>query len=436
MFCLFKTNCYRFYMEPKLIDGIQVNDVFTPVDGAEYQVLKESTQGGRTYVLLKESKESSLFSAAAGAPVASEKRENQMYVLKDSLALQSLFTRTLSPFDSEAEESMFSPNASSSPSNSETSPGMSEDLPSAPSSPSKLSPPPETLRSGRDPVAEVLSKPGEPSLFYGLTSMRHVTLVRLREAGDALRDLSSQRTIDEYNHDIGINDMMMAPYKCLTGLFELREKLRHPEEWKASPDISGNARLISWIDMLVANKEKIGLEDFGAQQQGGFFGLFGFGTTQGAAKIMDKNHLTKNLPEDLQGSFTAQELNSFLKLDQTEQSAEKEMERLDPDKGYAIGKWIQTQFFRRTSKLGIDFAVNKLGGQIHFNTAGAIDHTSDDLDKSRVTAGGVAKSAKLDQKIGRSITVSELKHIDKAIREGKISPSSVNKYDEFRPEKS
>lgn len=396
-------------MEPKLIDGIHVNDAFVPIDDTEYQVVTESVVGGRTYVLLSESRDSPLLSAAAGT---SKKVENQFYVLKSSEGLQQLSSHTLYSPDSETEGGVFfSSNSSSSAALS-----MSEEPPS---------PAPEGVESGRDPVPELASNLADPSLLYGLAEMRDLTLLRLQVAG-GFSDTPTLSMIDQYNKDIGIKDLMGSKFMPSEGLFMLREQLKHPEEWKASPSISTNPRLMNWIDILVENRENIGLEDFGNQEECSEIP----GEIKGALKISSKNRLTKNLPLDLQGKITSKEINHFLRPDQTLQSAQAEFELLSEEQQEALVTWIYLAFFRRTSKLGIDFAVNKLGANIHFNIAGAIDHKSTDPNQSKITAGGLVLNAALEHKIDRAITVSELRHVDKAIQQGTILPSSVNKYNE------
>lgn len=259
---------------------------------------------------------------------------------------------------------------------------------------------PRTFFLGNDPVKMIGSKSQDRSLLYGLQYTRGTTMKRLM--GSISLD---HTTIDDYNTKIGITEIMTSSDRY-AGLLEIRSRLKNTENWRfPSPQLN------QWIDTLALNKEKIGLEDFGEPGRG-------------VQKLESKNYLTKNLPPNLVGKISAAELSHFLAPNQNDQSILTEFMQLPQEKQAAINTWISNEFFRRTSKLGMDFAVNTLKTKIHFNTAGAKDFASD----KTIVPGGLIESAKLHHEVDRPITISEWRHLQKM---GEALREDVNIYDEY-----
>lgn len=249
-------------MNPLSIGGIQVNDAFTPIDGATYERGKEVIYQGHRYILINESIDSSFFPGAAEVP---GKMDNKFYVPASCDALDYLFAHSLFSDDFRRRRDPFSSNTSLSHKDNSASANMSDDLPSTPhpstESPpeskmldsdrdplsSSVSPPPQSdsddlahmrdglssaspppspaesspsraVHSERDPIPELIANPADVSLFYGLADMRQSTFIRLQSTAqnllflDPSLDLDDRdwtlHTIDEYNERIGLSTIM------------------------------------------------------------------------------------------------------------------------------------------------------------------------------------------------------------------------------------
>ncbi|MBO1348852.1 MAG: hypothetical protein EBE86_016365 [Hormoscilla sp. GUM202] len=150
--------------------------------------------------------------------------------------------------------------------------------------------------------------------------------------------------------------------------------------------------------------------------------------------IKSKNRFKKNLGDPKDGhakNIKPQEINSFLRPNKTFDEALDELQKMPQKKRDALNEWVYKTFFRRTSKLGIDFAIHTLSARIHFNTAASIDPNSGKAEMREVRIGGLNQASLRDQSKNRSITISELRHIQKGLRKGTITSDKVNFYDEW-----
>lgn len=249
-----------------------------------------------------------------------------------------------------------------------------------------------------DPVLEYTNRPKSKSVLYGLEDMRQATKKRIKNKP------KNRITIDEYNLDLGINDVMSC-YSSALGIFLIREALESPG-WKLKPQIVGtDPNIDAWISMLKENKHSIGLYDLGNKQSASWWF---FGDTYGTKKIKDKNRLGKNAkPKDKNQSLEAKRINDWLGKERVTDRERSNMLKKDYNRLMALSNWIYKAFFRRTSKLGIDFIIDKLEARIHFNIAGRAPNATG------VTDDGIAVSSNIPSESDRAITVSEYRHLKK-----------------------
>jgi Domain of unknown function (DUF4157) len=287
---------------------------------------------------------------------------------------------------------------------------------------------------------------GDKSLLYGIDANRQATKDRLA-VEDKKRTQDSPglkvpiRTIDEYNKMAGINGVISRDGANL-GIFIVREMLSGFQTGDAaswgSPigrkNAAQNPDLLEWMNMLKQNEPSIGLYDLGDST---LQGTVGSQEEAGLQKIKSKHRFTKNISKDTAqaaGDFKPEDVYAWLDPNRNLSEAEsfaKEMDKTNLPKRKAISEWIYKAFFRRTSKLGIDFVTTQLNAKVNFNTAMAQDWKSKKKKLRTPTAGGVAKAAINPDANDRQITISEFRHLAKQVRKGNVPISQVNIYDEY-----
>jgi Domain of unknown function (DUF4157) len=293
---------------------------------------------------------------------------------------------------------------------------------------------------GIDPVPSYATGT-DKSLLYGMTWQRHKTLHRLNQQNAALAAPQPLRTIDEYNRAAGINEVMTRN-KCAYNIFLIRETLQANLSDSANvianwglnaPQLAANSDLQEWIMMLAQNRQSIGLEDLGDTARS--TGFFGSSTPKGLKKITSKGRFTKNTTKALSAALTPAEIHQWLAPNGTSVGARAAYDdpNLEEQKKLAIDDWIYKAFFRRTSKLGIDFVTQRLNARVHFNTASEINYQGFSRPDN-LRADGVIKETKNATKENRAITLSEYKHVKKRMKKrgaGRIRKDQVNFYSEF-----
>jgi hypothetical protein len=265
-------------------------------------------------------------------------------------------------------------------------------------------------------------------LLYGNNDPRAATKSRLED-----KQKNKLRTIDEYNRVIGINSLITSMFAAI-GLFYLREQLNSTTEWGLSAwkdrkiDLAKDEAPEKWIAFLRKHKTTVGLVDLG--QKGGLFGK---------AKIDQKNRFKKNRAfsqaDQAKGDqLTSEEIRQFLGLP-TVTDAQTVYTAMSPKKQAALNAWVYRALFRRTSKLGQDFAVKELGATIHFNVASDPNYKpprlrptdSGNIPKPNWDERGVITQGGQKINKNRPITVSEYRHMKKLQKE---HPSKFNVYGE------
>jgi hypothetical protein len=296
---------------------------------------------------------------------------------------------------------------------------------------------------GQDPLVEYTNNPNTKSLMYGLEApgkYRYKTKQRIRNAN--VLPPTKRLTIDEYNRDIGFNALIGARGQSPVGIFIVREALADPApiaNWgnylgaKAGNDVAADNDLQAWIRKLVANQNSIGLYDYGDRTK---TGTFGFRKRAGVKRLGQKSRFTKNMWANTAANITPKDINRWLSPARDSTQAVNDIGNLPQAKVDALHEWIQKAFFRRTSKLGIDFVTNDMNSTIHFNQAGAVDYSSIDPMMQMPLHGGLEFSSNYDRQqanvANRSITISELRHAKKQIARGNINPNKINFYDEIQ----
>jgi len=290
-------------------------------------------------------------------------------------------------------------------------------------------------------------------LYYGLErGYRGVTTGRLkkrREAAGVDMDNTPLPTIDQYNKAVGINEVMGSPTKPAKGIFKVREALNDPDNWDSIMNPPADAQfqtprnktlIAKWKDMLVAQKEQIGLYDYGDPRGGGIKKLLkGLGTK---IKLGTGNSFSKNKYDAKDTELTPSHISSFLSTDSYENGKEalKNVPKKDREVFALskIGGWIYLAFFRRTSKLGLEFATSAQGlnAKVRFNTAGQKSYGDRDT-YSPTALKDIAEKSPGSTK--RQITVSEYRHLKRLMKAGKIKPEQIIEYAEAgtaeKPEK-
>jgi len=295
-------------------------------------------------------------------------------------------------------------------------------------------------------------------LYYGLErGYRGVTIGRLKKRRqDAGIDVDNTPlpTIDQYNKAVGINEVMGSPTKPAKGIFKVRQALNDPDNWDSimNPPNDGqfqtvrNKTLIAkWKDMLVANKEQIGLYDYGDPRGGGIIGgikktLKGLGSK---IKLGTGNSFSKNKYDAKDTDLKPEHIRNWLSTDNYDDAKKAALKKVPKDQQDVfalskIGGWIYLAFFRRTSKLGLEFATSAKGlnATVRFNTAGQKDYGNRDT-YSPTALKDIAENSPGSTK--RQITVSEYRHLKRLMKAGKIKSEQVIEYAEAgkaeKPEK-
>ncbi len=92
---------------------------------------------------------------------------------------------------------------------------------------------------------------------------------------------------------------------------------------------------------------------------------------------------------------------------------------------------MYSAFFRRTSKVGIDFTTSR-GHAIHLNIAADPTYDPSNPALPKLTEKGLVDIQATEQAYGRSITSSEYRHARKLVDEGRPGPGHVNFYSEIK----
>jgi hypothetical protein len=273
------------------------------------------------------------------------------------------------------------------------------------------------MKYGNDPQAMI--QQDDQDLLYGINIPRGQTKGRL---GADQQD--SLRTIDDYNRAIGINAIMTAANSAI-GLYDVRTELASAAAWALPPDQALHRpstvdAIQMWIDQLRERRAHIGLEDLGAK------------TLIGPNKINRGGRFKKNRAESQAhlpkaDQLTPEEIRRFLAAANTKTDAQNLYNAMSAPKQTALNKWIYRAFFRRTSKLGQEFAIVKLGARVHFNTVA--DPNYQPLLGPQWLDHGLRQMSKTgDNDKNRSITVSEYRKMKKLAKQ---YPASFNVYGEI-----
>lgn len=302
---------------------------------------------------------------------------------------------------------------------------------------------------GVDPVEAIVKdlKDGKDNfdLLYGFerdVGPRVVTTNRLKEKLNKESIDGSNMDlikIDQYNKAIKLNLLITknkySEYKAAKSLFLVREALKQNDvqgyKRIINSKINGaglkqdnNVKVGKWIEYLQNHRHKIGLYDLGEK------GKNWYSRSPGKAKIKQKGRFQKNL-SDAQGNLTVQNVYNWLRQDITYEKAVKkfdDLNRKNPQKASALNSWIMNEFWRRTSKLGIDFTIENKG-KIHFNLAGenkekTHSNSAGENKKKLVMEEDRVATLSHEMKGNRPITVSEYRHILKLMRD----PAWVENY--------
>ena len=303
---------------------------------------------------------------------------------------------------------------------------------------------------GIDPIinSDIASDANAKDLLYGLGLLRKRTLDDLRKYHKE-EEAGRKRTIDEYNAAVGIDSAAMQLTAAVVTLYDVRNALEKPQEWKKhldrscqdypsdeqikaynnAPGYEGITDEQKWMIFLVREKEKIGLYDFGDASRPPTPLYKPKAEKQGVSRIKEKKRLAKNVDEGKVDLITAKDIHKILSCGTDGDLAHKLTKELPFNQQAAVCKWIENAFFRRTSKLGIDFATSTKGldSRIHFNLAGG---TKQD-DGSWVNQHfGISYDTWMDTG-QRKITESELREVNRLIEKDPAIRDKVLKYSEF-----
>jgi hypothetical protein len=311
------------------------------------------------------------------------------------------------------------------------------------------------LHDGADPIESFR----DGDLLYGQSAYRGATQERGEEHPN-YQSATKPKSIDVYNRKLGLNTLIGAR-TALENLFKVREALEGHGEWplQGAADLD-KPWMQDWIAKLRSNRHRIGLYDFASQAPsilaggaasstdsgkdgtangagGGGAGVAGGGqaANAGVSKINSKNRLTKNLDKKNIGHFDAHQLNAFLSLQSYAEAKHMVamMREMDPSRWTALNQWVYKAFFRRTSKLGIDFATQELNSRVHFNVANSKDYISPKEEDRKVKPKGLMmRNEEIDHSEQRDITISELRHVKKGQRKGRLGIGKVNMYSEYK----
>jgi hypothetical protein len=305
--------------------------------------------------------------------------------------------------------------------------------------------PQKNIRSGRgmiqreyvptgeeDPLNDYAE--GDMSLFYGMEApgdFRNKTLARRNDA----QKKNKYPTIDSINRDVGIN-AEMGKSTSATGIFKVRQALADPTHWdtyfpKAVDDWDTTPQLSQWITTLVAHANHIGLFDFSDSTK---VGIWGFRKRAGKKKLGKKDRISKNISAGMRQHVNKDKIYNWLSMPAAtgvNYNYGNLPNGVDQNSYLGISEWIYRSFFRRTSKLGLDFATNVLKQKVYFNTGGSVGYTGAFGTGTKQKGGIKTVSDTENQSNQRAITVSEFRHVTKMIQQGKIDPTKVHFYDEY-----
>ena len=302
---------------------------------------------------------------------------------------------------------------------------------------------------GADPieVGNILDPTHVNDLLYGLTNYRQVTKNRIAEP----KESASKRTIDQYNDLVGITgNIINSSYSCV-GLYLVRKALENPAEWKkhltaSQFDYPQEGKALSneqkWMTFLVRDKYNIGLWDLGNTNR-----EKKNGKAEGLTRIKSKKRLAKNMPENEPNTLSTKKdkLKTFLALDKSKSVSAEEVytmlsfgiddkaamdyyTTLEPEKQTALNRWIQNAFWRRTSKLGIDFAtsIQGLDAYVHFNLTSGVKQDGAWQAKLWGILDDIA-----EDKGKRKITESEFRYILRQIKKNPEIRERIIFYSEY-----
>jgi len=184
-------------------------------------------------------------------------------------------------------------------------------------------------------------------------------------------------------------------------------------QYLARPDVC------AWLELLAKHRNYITLRDFDNSNEAPRVISTLRGVTlkkTGMARLEDKDHLTKNTKVDAPLTLNQKQLLVRMLQEQTTQDAASSYLNKNLFKKadqFAIDRWIMYAFFRRTSKLGIDFATTKLGG-VAFNEASTAFYKLGKLGKKKsnidISKGLALMEARVAQDKDKRITLSEYRH--------------------------
>jgi hypothetical protein len=190
--------------------------------------------------------------------------------------------------------------------------------------------------------------------------------------------------------------------------------------------MQNHPEVIDWIGTLRNHRNLIGLKDLGETQRTSWWHFF---RPQGMQKLKEKNRYTKNLSsEGAKDTLSIEQIHAWLaQPDMPLTTARARLNILPNQEKDELNQWIRNEFFRRTSKLGIDFILG-LGSRIHFNLAAS-------MDSARLPneADGIRKLNRMSgkTKYKRNITVSEYRHAMKVILGNAALRNRFNFYNDF-----
>ncbi|NEQ36041.1 MAG: hypothetical protein F6K40_06980 [Okeania sp. SIO3I5] len=299
---------------------------------------------------------------------------------------------------------------------------------------------------GDDPLSQGILEPEHKNdLLYGLAGYRGTTIKRIKDKAeeDSIPGIESRKmTIDEYNQALGLDIVGVSP---ILGVYSVRQALENPEKWKDylpaskitypkkedGADISNEQK---WMKFLVANSQKIGLWDLGDSTPEGrrFFQLLP-GKATGLNLIKSKKRFEKNIDENFNKKLTEKLVHKLLSYGTDYDTALNKFTKLNKENNplaQDVNKWVQNAFWRRTSKLGIDFATTMESGldaRVHFNlTSGR----QNDTGGWEPDPKGIIKDVEEDRG-KRKITESEWRYAQKLIKNDPSLKERILEYSEY-----
>lgn len=300
-----------------------------------------------------------------------------------------------------------------------------------------------------DPVNELFTESGDVDtdhvndLLYGLGFARGKTKGRLRRQANDGAKANDKRTIDEYNGIIGLNGIIQ-PICAGIEIYRVRQALEDPNNWKSIitgckedySEAEGSNNVQKWMVWLVKHKRNIGLYDLGNSTRPvigkTLFGRDKLGEAAGVTRIKEKRRFEKNMGERDEGKFSESDVHKMLSFGNDFDSANAYYKSIK-NKQEPIGRWIQEAFWRRTSKLGIDFAtsVEGLNANVHFNLSSSESY-KDEMGNpmyGELRLWGILDDIAAD-KGTRKITESEWRHVKKLIQNDPSLADRIHGYSE------